>query len=220
MHYSNAIEPILTAVPVIPVLIIEDAATAVPLARALVAGGLYVLEITLRTSAAHDAVTAIASEVEGAVVGVGTVFHPNQLVLAESLGARFAVSPGFTPNLLAAARDSSLPLLPGAATPAEMMTLEEAGYNLLKFFPAEVLGGIPALKAFASPLKAIRFCPTGGIGAKNAPDYLALPNVVCVGGSWVAPADAVAAEDWGRIERLAREAASLSVNRPPTGRIG
>lgn len=220
MHYSNAIEPILTATPVIPVLVIEDVATAVPLARALVAGGLYVLEITLRTSAAHDAVTAIASEVEGAVVGVGTVFHPNQLVLAESLGARFAVSPGFTPGLLEAAKDSSLPLLPGAVTPAEMMTLEEAGYNLLKFFPAEVAGGITALKAFASPLAAIRFCPTGGITARNAPDYLALPNVVCVGGSWVAPADAVAAEDWSRIERLAREAASLKVERPPTGHIG
>jgi 2-dehydro-3-deoxyphosphogluconate aldolase / (4S)-4-hydroxy-2-oxoglutarate aldolase len=220
MHYSNALEPIVTATPVIPVLIIEDLASAVPLARALVAGGLYVLEITLRTSAAHDAVTAIASDVEGAVVGVGTVFHPNQLELAESLGARFAVSPGFTPTLLEAARDSPLPLLPGAVTAAEMMTLEEAGYNILKFFPAEAAGGVRALKAFASPLPAIRFCPTGGITAENAPDYLALPNVVCVGGSWVAPADAVAAGDWTRIERLAREAASLPVARPPTGHIG
>jgi 2-dehydro-3-deoxyphosphogluconate aldolase/(4S)-4-hydroxy-2-oxoglutarate aldolase len=199
----------LNAVAVVPVLTIEDRATAVPLAKALVAGGLTALEVTLRTKAGADCIRAIAAEVEGANVGAGTVLDRRQLDEAVASGAKFLVSPGATPGLVAAAKDCPVPFLPGVATAGEAMTLAEAGFNFLKFFPAEPAGGIPYLKALAAPLPNLRFCPTGGIGARNAPDYLALANVICVGGSWVAPQDAVAAKDWARITALSREAAKL-----------
>jgi 2-dehydro-3-deoxyphosphogluconate aldolase/(4S)-4-hydroxy-2-oxoglutarate aldolase len=200
---------ILRVAPVVPVLTIEDREIAVPLARALVAGGLTALEVTLRTSAGADCIRAIAAEVEGANVGAGTVLDGRQLDEAVAAGARFLVSPGATPGLLAAAKDCPVPFLPGVATAGEAMTLAEAGFAILKFFPAVPAGGIAYLKALAAPLPAIRFCPTGGVGAKNAADYLALPNVICVGGSWVAPADALAAKDWTRVTLLSREAARL-----------
>ena len=210
MDRNAALEPVLTAAPVVPVLTIEDASTAVPLARALVKGGLPAIEITLRTVAALDAVKAVAAEVEGAFAGAGTVLDAAQLKQAEAAGAIFAVSPGAGPGLLDAAADSPVPLLPGAATASEAMTLSERGYGILKFFPAEPAGGIAYLKSLAAPLPGIRFCPTGGVSLQNAPDYLRLANVICVGGSWVAPQDAIAAGDWRRIEQLARQAAGLT----------
>ncbi len=200
---------VLSATPVIPVLVIDSTGTALPLARALVAGGLSVLEITLRTPAALDVIRAIAGEVEGAVVGAGTVLTPAQYEESERAGARFVVSPGASDALLAAAAASPVPFLPGSATASEVMRLLERGYRCLKFFPAEPAGGVAYLKALASPLPEARFCPTGGIDADRARAYLSLPNVLCVGGSWVAPGDAVAAGDWPRITRLARAAAAL-----------
>jgi 2-dehydro-3-deoxyphosphogluconate aldolase/(4S)-4-hydroxy-2-oxoglutarate aldolase len=200
---------VLTAAPVVPVIIIEDRATAVPLAKALVAGGLTALEITLRTAAAMDAIRAIIAEVPGANVGAGTVVDPGQFATVAKLGVKFVVSPGATPALLAAAADSPVPYLPGVATAGEAMTLFDAGYRTLKFFPAEQAGGVPYLKALSSPLPAIRFCPTGGVSVANAPAYLALPNVICVGGSWVAPAQAIAAGDWGAVTKLAEAAVKL-----------
>ncbi|TAL90457.1 MAG: bifunctional 4-hydroxy-2-oxoglutarate aldolase/2-dehydro-3-deoxy-phosphogluconate aldolase [Rhodanobacter sp.] len=200
---------ILALAAVIPVVIVEDARHAVPMARALVAGGIRSIEVTLRTSAALDAIRAIAAEVEGAVVGVGTVLDATQLEAARQAGARFAVSPGTSPRLLDAADDNALPLLPGVATASEAMSLLERGYRHLKFFPAVPAGGHKLLGAWASPLPQIRFCPTGGISLTNAADFLALPNVICVGGSWLTPADKLAAGDWAGIELLAREAASL-----------
>jgi 2-dehydro-3-deoxyphosphogluconate aldolase/(4S)-4-hydroxy-2-oxoglutarate aldolase len=209
MSRSEALEPIVRSVTVIPVVVLDDAAKAASLARALVAGGLRVVEITMRTNAALDAIAAIASEVEDAVVGAGTVLSKGQLVASEKAGARFFVSPGGSPDVLAAARDSAVPLMPGAATASEVMILMDEGYTIQKFFPAGPAGGTAYLKALASPFPAISFCPTGGVGADNAADYLALSNVACVGGSWVAPADAIAAGDWKRIEKLARAAAAL-----------
>ncbi|HET6521590.1 MAG TPA: bifunctional 4-hydroxy-2-oxoglutarate aldolase/2-dehydro-3-deoxy-phosphogluconate aldolase [Geminicoccaceae bacterium] len=206
---DGAFATLLAGTPVVPVLVIESVAAGVPLARALVAGGLPLLEITLRTAAAPDVIRAIAAEVEGAVVGAGTVLTPAQLAEVERLGARFAVSPGATDALLDAARGSDVPLLPGAATASEVMALLERGYREMKFFPAGPAGGVAYLRSLAAPLPEARFCPTGGIAAANAPDYLALDNVMCVGGSWVAPADAVRAGDWRRITALAREAAAL-----------
>ena len=194
--------------PVIPVLVIDDAGLAADLARALVAGGLPVLEVTLRTPAALDAIRAM-SEVEGGIVGAGTLLTPADVEAAREAGALFGVSPGATDRLLDAAEAADLPLLPGAATATEAMRLLERGYTMQKFFPAEASGGAKALGSLASPLPQIRFCPTGGVGLKNAPDYLALPNTLCVGGSWVAPKDLVAAGDWGAIEKLASEAATL-----------
>lgn len=203
------LETVLNAAPVIPVVVIDDAHQAVPLARALVAGGIPAIEITLRTSAALEAVRAIAAEVEGALVGVGTVRKPQDLADALQAGARFAVSPGSSPMLLAAAKDSPLPWLPGAATASEVMTLAENGLRYLKFFPAESVGGVTALRSLHGPLPEIRFCATGGIGVHNARDYLAAPNVACVGGSWLTPAKLVAGGDWAGIEALARAAAQL-----------
>ncbi len=194
--------------PVVPVLVIEDASIARPLAEALVAGGLPALEVTLRTPAALDVIAAMA-EVEGGVVGAGTVLTPEDVAKAKAAGARFAVSPGATDKLCAACEAADLPLLPGAATATEAMMLLERGYTTAKFFPAETSGGAPALKAIGAPLPQITFCPTGGVSPKNAPDYLALSNTVCVGGSWVAPGDKVKAGDWAGIEALAREAAKL-----------
>ncbi len=206
---SPEIAALLARGPVVPVLTVEDPASAVPLARALVAGGLGVLEVTLRTPKALEAARAIMAEVEGAVVGIGTVLTPEALRAAQRAGARFAVSPGATPDLLAAAAAEGLPYLPGAATASEVMALVERGYATLKFFPAESAGGVAALRALAAPFGRVRFCPTGGIDAGKAPGYLALANVLAVGGSWVAPADRVAARDWARITMLAREAAAL-----------
>jgi 2-dehydro-3-deoxyphosphogluconate aldolase/(4S)-4-hydroxy-2-oxoglutarate aldolase len=200
---------ILSAAPVVPVLIIEDHAVAVPLARALVAGGLTALEVTLRTPAALDCIKAIAENVEGADVGAGTIVEPHQYEAAVRAGAKFIVSPGSTPLLLKVAENSEVPYLPGCATASDAMRMAEHGARFLKFFPAEPAGGVPYLKSLASPLPFLRFCPTGGIGPANAPNYLALENVVCVGGSWVAPADAVAAKDWNKITGLARAAVAL-----------
>jgi len=200
---------IMEAQPVIPVLKIARVEDAVPLARALVAGGLNAIEITLRTPAALDAVRAVAAEVPEAVVGAGTILDAAQFAAAEEAGARFIVSPGFTPALARAAATSRTPLLPGAITPGEIMAAAEAGYSILKFFPAGQAGGAPFLKALASPFAGVRFCPTGGIDAQNAPAYLALENVACVGGSWVAPDALVAAGNWDEIARLSTEAAAL-----------
>jgi 2-dehydro-3-deoxyphosphogluconate aldolase/(4S)-4-hydroxy-2-oxoglutarate aldolase len=205
---------LLSTTPVVPVLAIDSVKTALPLARALVAGGLSVLEITLRTTAALEIIRAIDAETEGAVVGAGTVLTPAQYEDAVRAGARFVVSPGATPALLDVAEASSVPFLPGAATSSEVMRLLERGYDCLKFFPAEPSGGVAYLKALAAPLPDVRFCPTGGIDAALAPAYLALPNVMCVGGSWVAPRDTVAAGDWPSITRLSLAAAGLG---PPAG---
>ncbi|MFF8539718.1 bifunctional 4-hydroxy-2-oxoglutarate aldolase/2-dehydro-3-deoxy-phosphogluconate aldolase [Streptomyces werraensis] len=200
---------VLGLAPVVPVVVVEDAADAVPLARALVAGGLPAIEVTLRTPAAPDAVRAIAAEVPGAVVGAGTVLTPEQVTDAVAAGARFLVSPGCTDALLAAMRAAGVPFLPGVSTASEVMALLERGVREMKFFPARAAGGTAYLKSLAGPLPQARFCPTGGIGPDTAPEYLALPNVVCVGGSWMLPEDAVAARDWDRVERLARQAAAL-----------
>lgn len=201
---------LLRAGPVMPVIVIEDAALAVPLARALVDGGLRVLEVTLRTPAAVDAIRAIARDVPQAIVGAGTILNPLDLLQAREAGARFGVSPGATHELLAAAR--GWPFLPGVATPSEAMAALAAGYNALKFFPAAQAGGVAMLKAFAGPLPQLTFCPTGGITSATAPEYLALPNVACVGGSWLTPATLLRARDWAGITRLAAQAAAL---RPP-----
>ncbi|MBY3486029.1 2-dehydro-3-deoxy-phosphogluconate aldolase [Rhizobium laguerreae] len=200
---------ILKLQPVVPVLIVDDAKTAVPLARALVAGGLKAIEITMRTPAALEAVRAVAAEVEGAEVGAGTILNVAHWEAAVEAGSKFIVSPGTTQELLDAAADSDVPLLPGAATASEVMALREEGYQVLKFFPAEQAGGAAYLKALSSPLAGTLFCPTGGISLKNANDYLSLPNVICVGGSWVAPRELVAAGDWAGITKLAAEAAAL-----------
>jgi len=195
--------------PVVPVIIIEDLKSAVPLARALVAGGLKALEITLRTAAGLDAIKAIAAEVEGGVVGAGTVLDAKQWDLAVKAGSKFIVSPGAGTSVLDAADQSDIPLLPGTATATEVMQVRDRGYTVMKFFPAEQAGGAPYVNALASPLAGIQFCPTGGISLKNAMDYLSLSNVVCVGGSWVAPKAMVAAGDWAGITKLAAETAAL-----------
>ncbi|MFD1539543.1 bifunctional 4-hydroxy-2-oxoglutarate aldolase/2-dehydro-3-deoxy-phosphogluconate aldolase [Nonomuraea guangzhouensis] len=200
---------LLDLAPVIPVVVIDDVETAVPLARALVAGGLPVIEVTLRTADALEAIARIAAEVPEAVVGAGTIRTSDDIAACLTAGAKFLVSPGTTPALADAMAASGLPYLPGAATATEVMALAERGLKELKFFPAGPAGGVPYLKALAGPLPDVRFCPTGGIRPATAPDYLALPNVGCVGGTWLTPADALAAGDWGRVEKLAAEAAAL-----------
>ncbi|GAB2921848.1 bifunctional 4-hydroxy-2-oxoglutarate aldolase/2-dehydro-3-deoxy-phosphogluconate aldolase [Nonomuraea fastidiosa] len=200
---------LLDLAPVIPVVVIEDASTAVPLARALVAGGLPVIEVTLRTPAAREAIAAIAAEVPEATVGAGTVRTAEDVIASVAAGAKFLVSPGTTPSLVEALDSSGVPYLPGAATVSEVMALAERGIKEMKFFPAEAAGGVPYLKAIGGPVPDVRFCPTGGIRLATAPDYLALPNVGCVGGTWLTPADALAAGDWARVEKLAAEAAAL-----------
>ena len=194
--------------PVIPVLVIHDAAHARPLAEALIAGGLPVIEVTLRTPAALAAIEAMAM-LPGAVVGAGTLLAPGDVRAAVAAGAAFGVSPGATDRLLEACAREALPLLPGAATASEAMALLECGHDMVKFFPAEAAGGVAMLRALAGPLPQLRFCPTGGIGPGNARDYLALANVACVGGSWVAPPDLIAAGDWAEIESRARAAARM-----------
>ncbi|MET9370553.1 bifunctional 4-hydroxy-2-oxoglutarate aldolase/2-dehydro-3-deoxy-phosphogluconate aldolase [Streptomyces griseoflavus] len=206
---SPASPSVLDLAPVLPVVVIDDAADAVPLARALVTGGLPAIEVTLRTPAALDAIRAIAREVPEAVVGAGTLITPEQVDAVVAAGARFLVSPGWTDVLLDAMRASGVPFLPGVSTTSEVVALLERGVREMKFFPAQAAGGTAYLKSLAGPLPQARFCPTGGVGPGSAPDYLALPNVGCVGGSWMLPADAVAARDWARIEGLAREAAGL-----------
>ncbi|MBS0520339.1 MAG: bifunctional 4-hydroxy-2-oxoglutarate aldolase/2-dehydro-3-deoxy-phosphogluconate aldolase [Proteobacteria bacterium] len=203
------IATIVALAPVVPVLTVEKVADAVPLARALVRGGLPVLEVTLRTEVALEALAVMARDVPGAVVGAGTVLDEGQLRAARDAGAQFGVSPGCTPALAAAVRAAKFPFLPGVQTVSEAMTRAEQGFRLLKFFPAEQAGGIGWLKAVAAPLAGLRFCPTGGVNAETAPAYLALPNVACVGGSWVAPKAAVEGGDWTAIEKLAAAAAAL-----------
>jgi len=200
---------VMTDAAVIPVIVLSDVAHAVPLARALLAGGIRMLEVTLRTPAALACIEAIAREVPQAVAGAGTVRSAADAQAAALAGARFAVSPGYTPAVGKACHDLRLPLLPGVATGSEIMMAQEGGYSALKFFPAQQAGGAAMLKAWSGPFNEVRFCPTGGIGIGNAPEFLAIPNVVCVGGSWLTPADAVANGDWARITRLAQEAASL-----------
>lgn len=195
--------------PVIPVIVIKDPARAEGLARALVAGGLSVLEVTLRSEAALDAIRAMAG-VEGGQVGAGTVLTPDDAKRAKEAGAKFAVSPGLTDRLIDTCQEIELPLLPGAVTASEIMRAADAGYDMLKFFPAEAVGGAPALKSLAGPLPRVSFCPTGGVTPQNAPDYLALPNVVCVGGSWIATDADTGAGNWSAIQERASIAASLS----------
>lgn len=205
---SSQIADLCRLAPVIPVLVIEDEAHAVPLAEALISGGLPVLEVTLRTPAALPAIRAMRS-VEGGVVGAGTLLSPADVRAAKSAGALFGVSPGATGTLLEAAEAAELPMLPGAATASEAMALLERGYSTAKFFPAEAAGGTSTLGALAAPLPQMSFCPTGGITLGNARTYLDLPNTLCVGGSWVAPRTKIDAGDWAGIEALAREAAAL-----------
>jgi 2-dehydro-3-deoxyphosphogluconate aldolase/(4S)-4-hydroxy-2-oxoglutarate aldolase len=200
--------------PVIPVVVIDDVAQAVPLARALIAGGVRVLEITLRTPAALAAVAAISQSVDAAIVGVGTLTRIEDPARAIGAGARFGVSPGLTPALAEAARASGLPLLPGVMTPSEVIAARAAGFYALKLFPAQQSGGIGMLKALHGPFPDVTFCPTGGVTATTAADFLAVPNVGCVGGSWLTPPDAMRAGDWGKITALARAATAL---RPGAG---
>jgi 2-dehydro-3-deoxyphosphogluconate aldolase/(4S)-4-hydroxy-2-oxoglutarate aldolase len=195
--------------PVIPVIVLNDVAHAVPMARALLAGGIRMLEITLRTPQALACMEAIANEVEGAVVGAGTVRSAADASAAVKAGARFAVSPGYTPSVGQACKDLGLALLPGVASGSEIMMAQEDGYTELKFFPAMQAGGPAMLKAWSGPFFDVKFCPTGGVTQQNANDLLSLPNVACVGGSWLVPADALAQGDWARIEKLAREASQL-----------
>ncbi|MEU1530340.1 bifunctional 4-hydroxy-2-oxoglutarate aldolase/2-dehydro-3-deoxy-phosphogluconate aldolase [Streptomyces fagopyri] len=200
---------VLDLSPVMPVVVVTDAADAVPLARALVAGGLPAIEVTLRTPAALDAIRAIAAEVPDAVVGAGTVITPAQVADTVAAGARFLVSPGWTDGLLDAMKASGVPFLPGVSTASEVVALLENGVREMKFFPAQAAGGTAYLRSLAGPLPQARFCPTGGITADCAAEYLALPNVGCVGGTWMLPGDAIAAKDWARIESLARNTATL-----------
>lgn len=205
---NAAAEDLLRAAPVVPVLAIADLDDALPLARALVDAGLPVLEVTLRTPCALDAIARIAREVPGARVGAGTVLHAGDLRAVQEAGATFAISPGATPALYAAAREARIPYIPAIATASELMAGLEHGHRVFKFFPAEAAGGTTALKAFAGPFPQARFCPTGGIDATRALAYRALPNVLTVGGSWMVPGDALAARDWPRIHQLARDAAT------------
>ncbi len=195
--------------PVIPVIVLDRVEDAVPLARALVEGGVKVLEVTLRTPVALRCVEAIARDVPDAIVGVGTVRKHADVQASLDAGARFAVSPGYTPEIGRACREAGLPLLPGVATSSEVMAANADGLHFLKFFPATAAGGLPLLKAWASPFHDVVFCPTGGITVETAPQFLALPNVKVCGGSWLTPADAIRAGDWARITRLAREAGAL-----------
>jgi 2-dehydro-3-deoxyphosphogluconate aldolase/(4S)-4-hydroxy-2-oxoglutarate aldolase len=204
------IRDVLALAPVIPVLTVEKLAHAAPLAKALYAGGLKVLEITLRTDVALDVIAAMRKAVPNAVVGAGTLVRPQDFKRADGAGAQFAVTPGLTPELADAARNVGFPLLPGIATPSEILQALHFGYDTLKFFPAQQAGGIPMLQAFGGPFANVAFCPTGGISRNTAPAFLRLPNVLCVGGSWVAPKALVDQGDWEGIEALARDAAELS----------
>lgn len=207
---AAAVDALLSQAPVLPVLAIEHLEDAEPLARALVDAGLPVLEVTLRSAIALNAIRRIVGSVEGAIVGAGTVLNVAQLTAVADAGAVFAIAPGCTPALYAAAADASIPFIPAIATASELMLGLEHGHQRFKFFPAESAGGIGALRGFAGPFAQVRFCPTGGIDAARAPAYLALPNVVTVGGSWMVPNDALRARDWPRISVLAKECAALA----------
>ena len=211
-EYQKGLAAALKLAPVVPVMVIENVEDAVPLARALVKGGLPVLEITLRTAKAMDCIRAIIAEVEGAIVGSGTVLTPEQLRDSDKLGCSFAVSPGSTGRLLGAAEDYDIALLPGGVTASECMALLEWGYAIQKFFPAEPAGGLSYLASLAAPLPQISFCPTGGITPEKAIAYLKLSNVITIGGSWMAPKRMVEAKDWAGIAKLAAEAAGLRVS--------
>ena len=208
--HASQVDAVFARAPVIPVLTIERIEDAIPLARALSDNGLPVLEVTLRSACAVDAIALIARELTDACVGAGTVLNARDLDAVAQAGARFAISPGATDSLYRAAAECPVPLIPGIATASELMRGLEHGWQRFKFFPAESSGGIGALKGFAGPFAQVRFCPTGGIDAAKAPAYLGLPNVACVGGSWMLPADALAARDWARIGGLARAAAALA----------
>ncbi|WP_019853497.1 bifunctional 4-hydroxy-2-oxoglutarate aldolase/2-dehydro-3-deoxy-phosphogluconate aldolase [Actinopolyspora mortivallis] len=205
----RAATEILDISPVIPVVVLDEATQAVPLARALQRGGIRTVEITLRTPVALEAVERITAEVEDLSVGVGTVTEPGQAEKAARAGAEYLVTPGSTDRLLDEANETGLPTLPGVSTVSEALRVAERGFTALKFFPAEPAGGVPYLKALASPLPGLTFCPTGGITPDNAGRYLALPNVRCVGGSWLTPREALSKDDWGRVEALARQAVAL-----------
>ncbi len=209
MNTHASIAAILRLSPVMPVVTIEDATTAPQLAHALVRGGIRTIEVTLRTAQALRAIEAIAAKVPEICVGVGTVMSTKDLTLAADAGAAFAISPGATRELLEAGANFRIPYLPAVATASELLTAIAAGYQHFKLFPANVAGGVAALKAFHGPFPEARFCPTGGVSLQSAPGYLELPNVLCVGGSWLTPADALEAGDWARVEKLAREATAL-----------
>lgn len=203
-----SIKAICEQVSVIPVLVVEDVQHAIPLAETLVDAGLHVLEVTLRTPAALDVIAAM-SKVPGAIVGAGTVLTPTQVKQCKEQGAEFIVSPGSTPQLLESAKQVDIPLLPGAATPSEVMSLMEKGYDVIKFFPAEMAGGVDYLKSLSSPFSGVQFCPTGGITEKTAPDYLKLPNVACIGGSWITPKSLLNNQDWSSVKKIALKARTL-----------
>ncbi|MFT5225002.1 MAG: 2-dehydro-3-deoxyphosphogluconate aldolase/(4S)-4-hydroxy-2-oxoglutarate aldolase [Polaribacter sp.] len=204
------LEQIMRAGPVIPVLKVDDVNIAVPLAEALVAGGLPVLEVTLRTENALEVIAAM-SEVKGAIVGVGTITSPNQFALAKQAGSQFAVTPGLSPALIEAAPHAGMPVLPGIMTPSELITAVEAGFDLLKLFPAQVAGGVAMLKSLAGPFADVGFCPTGGVSVSNMTEFLLQPNVLCVGGSWLAPAELLEAGNWDGVTKLARQAVEVSI---------
>ena len=206
---SQEAERLFKLAPVVPVLVVDDVAHAAPLAKALVDGGLPVLEVTLRTPAALDVIREML-QIEGSIVGAGTLLNPEDVIAARKAGAIFGVSPGATENLLVACEDENLPLLPGAATASEVMWLFERGYRVQKFFPAESSGGAPALKAIGAPIPQVAFCPTGGVSLSNAQSYLGLSNTLCVGGSWVAPKQLIKEENWHAITELACEAVRLA----------
>lgn len=199
-------EEIFAAGPVVPVLVINDVEKAVPLAKALMEGGIKVLEVTLRTPAAIDVIKRIADEVPDSLIGAGTVTNAQQLKAVVEAGAKFAISPGMTADLLKAGMDAEIPLIPGISSTSDLMKGKDAGYTHMKFFPAEASGGVKAIKSISGPFPDVTFCPTGGIGPNNYNDYLALSNVKCVGGSWLAPDDAIESGDWARITQLAKEA--------------
>lgn len=205
-NWKRSAEEILTMGPVVPVIVIERIEDAVPLAKALIAGGVRVLEVTLRTACALDAIKKIIQEVPEAVVGAGTVTSVEQLKEVIEAGVEFVITPGITDSILKAAVQCSVPVIPGIATISELLTAQEYGLTALKFFPAEINGGVAALKAFAGPCGYMKFCPTGGVNPKNYNDYLALSNVLCVGGTWFIPTDAIAAGDFAKITQLAKEA--------------
>lgn len=209
-HSDNKLSPleILHNGPVIPVIVLHNADHALPLAEALLAGGIRVLEITLRSGAGMEAIRRISAELPEALVGAGTVLSPEDLVSVAQAGAKFAVSPGLTPSLFAASHDGPIPLIPGVATPSELMLAMERGFTELKFFPAATAGGVRSLKAMHGPFPRITFCPTGGISPENCKEYLSLPNVACVGGSWLAPPDLIEQQNWDEIVELAAEVTS------------
>jgi len=204
--WKNSPEEIFAAGPVVPVLVINDVEKAVPLAKALMEGGIKVLEVTLRTPAAIDVIKRIADEVPDSLIGAGTVTNAQQLKAVVEAGAKFAISPGMTADLLKAGMDADIPLIPGISSTSDLMKGKDAGYTHMKFFPAEASGGVKAIKSISGPFPDVTFCPTGGIGPNNYNDYLALKNVKCVGGSWLAPDDAIESGDWARITQLAKEA--------------